>query len=67
MVCPVPPEPTESVDERLAAEPLTLPVTLPVKLPKTAVVVNIPEDGLYVKPVSVSIPCVPVAPSTNVI
>ena len=26
----------------------------------------IPELGLYVSPVSVSIPCVPVAPSTNV-
>ena len=29
------------------------------------VVVNRPELGLYDKPVSVSAPCVPVAPSTN--
>ena len=46
--------------------PETFPVTFPVKLPVTDVVVNIPDDGLYDNPVSVSIPCVPVAPSTNV-
>ena len=47
--------------------PLVLPVTFPVKLPVTDVTVNSPVLGLYVNPVSVSIPCVPVAPSTNVI
>ena len=43
--------------------------TTPVKLlpsPAYAVAVKIPLLGLYVNPVSVSIPCVPVAPSTNV-
>ena len=46
--------------------PDTFPVTLPVKFPVTDVVVKIPEDGLKESPVSVSIPCVPVAPSTKV-
>ena len=32
----------------------------------TSTAVNIPVAGLYVNPVSVSIPCVPVAPSTKV-
>ena len=53
----------------VAAVPLVLPVTLPVILPVnvavTPVVVNIPVLGLYVKPVSLSAPCEPVAPSTN--
>ena len=39
-----------------AAVPLALPVTLPVMSPAKAVAVRIPEFGLYVKPVSVSIP-----------
>ena len=39
---------------------------VPVKAPVKFVDVRIPEDGLYVNPVSVSIPCVPVAPSTKV-
>ena len=47
--------------------PLVFPVTLPVKLPVTDVTVNTSVLGLYVNPVSVSIPWVPVAPSTNVI
>ena len=45
--------------------PVTLPVILPVNVEVTPVEVNIPVLGLYVKPVSVSIPCVPVAPSTK--
>ena len=53
----------------VAAVPDVLPVTFPVTLPVTVLVspvdVNIPVDGLYVNPVSVSIPCVPVAPSTK--
>ena len=37
-------------------EPDALPVTLPVKLPVKVVDVNSPVEGLYVKPVSDSIP-----------
>ena len=47
-------------------DPEVLPVTLPVRLPVKAVEVKTPVLGLYVRPVSVSMPCVPVAPSTNV-
>jgi hypothetical protein len=38
---------------------------VPVKAPEKPVAVIKPVEGLYVKPVSVSKPCVPVAPSTN--
>ena len=38
----------------------------PVSAPTKTVEVSVPELGLYVNPVSVSIPCVPVAPSTKV-
>jgi hypothetical protein len=48
------------------AVPEALPVTLPVNGPLNPAAVNKPVLGLYVRPVSVSIPCVPVAPSTNV-
>ena len=47
-------------------EPEVLPVTLPVRLPVKAVEVRTPVLGLYVSPVSVSMPWVPVAPSTKV-
>ena len=33
--------------------------------PENTAAVNVPEFGLYDNPVSVSAPCVPVAPSTN--
>ena len=42
-----------------------LPVTSPVRFPVTEVVDKTPVLGLYVSPLSVSAPCVPVAPSTN--
>ena len=45
--------------------PDAFPVTLPVKAPAKAVEVNKPVEGLYVKPVSISAPCVPLVPSTN--
>ena len=47
------------------ALPDTLPVTSPVNAPVNCVAVIIPLEGLYVRPVSVSIPCVLVAPSTK--
>ena len=50
----------------VAAVPEALPVTLPVTVPAKFVAVNIPEEGLYVKPVSVSNPCSPVAVSIKV-
>jgi hypothetical protein len=43
------------------------PVTLPVNAPAKPVAVTTPVLGLYVKLPSVSAPCVPVAPSTNII
>ena len=49
----------------VAAVPLALPVTFPVTFPVNCVDVITPVLGLYVKPVSVSAPCVPVAPSTK--
>ena len=49
----------------VAAVPEALPVTLPSTAPVNCVAVIIPELGLYVKPVSDSIPWAPVAPSTK--
>ena len=46
-------------------EPDVLPVTLPVRAPTNTDDVRVPDEGLYVNPVSDSNPCVPVAPSTN--
>ena len=40
----------------VAAVPEAFPVTLPVSAPTKTVEVNVPELGLYVKPVAVSIP-----------
>ena len=46
-------------------DPDVLPVTLPVRAPTNTDDVRVPDEGLYVNPVSDSNPCVPVAPSTN--
>ena len=45
---------------------VAFPERLNVAPPSCPAVVKSPVLGLYVKPVSVSSPCVPVAPSTNV-
>ena len=45
---------------------VAFPERLKVAPPSCPAVVKSPELGLYVNPVSVSRPCVPVAPSTNV-
>ena len=49
----------------LAVASVVAVVALPVKAPAKPTDVNNPVEGLYVRPVSVSIPCVPVAPSTK--
>ena len=46
-------------------DPLTLPVTLPVRFPTKVDEVNAPVLGLYVKPLSVSIPSVPPKDTTG--
>ena len=43
----------------------TLPLISKEPASSSPAIVNKPLEGLYVKPVSVSAPCVPVAPSTN--
>lgn len=52
-------------DKVLAVASAEAVVALPLKAPVNCVDVNTPELGLYVKPVSDSIPCEPVAPSTK--
>ena len=69
------PEPSKEADVQTTSPviPIVLPVAnavaveaLPDTAPVNCVAVRMPELGLYVNPVSVSIPCVPVAASTKV-
>ena len=68
------PEPSKEAEVQTTSPviPIVLPaakavavVAFPDTAPVNCVAARIPELGLYVNPVSVSIPCVPVAPSTK--